>query len=85
MCAAARTLNEYWCSGPENTGESRVGTTEKSELHSQPDAPLSNAGAQITRERAQNVQEYVCAPVRACARTTSRELGEEKVPDGRGT
>lgn len=65
MCAAARTLNEYWCSGPENTGESRVGTTEKSELHSQPDAPLSNAGAQITRERAQNVQEYVCAPVRA--------------------
>lgn len=51
----------------------------------QPDAPLSNAGAQITRERAQNVQEYVCAPVRACARTTSRELGEEKVPDGRGT
>lgn len=53
MCArkrAARTLNEYWCSGPENTGESRVGPTEKSELHSQPDAPLSNTGAQITRE-----------------------------------
>lgn len=71
MCArkrAARTLNEYWCSDPENTGvkgELRIGTTLESELHSQPVALLSTAGAQITRERAQNVQECVCAPVRA--------------------
>lgn len=73
MCArkrAARTLNEYWCSGPKNTGggeegETRIGTTEESELHSQPEALLSNAGAQITRGRAQNIQECVCAPVRA--------------------